>query len=291
MIINLDYSEWWAERLARSNKGWGEASRTPREICAHFWCLQMCAAVKRLASLEGPRDRGAQSRCCPAEAVPLSRPDTNCSISKVIQHSFQKSKPFVADTCLLSVFYVVSHIPLLDFSVIFGTWLDFLGVLQHFLSVHSSPLCLRSPRSVPGCSNKYDKWGYRCLQNELWSESLWCLTLLMKYLDKSMYSHFVLRKNTLLLNTFFFVIVKCVCKCICVFLTFFLTFIPHGRWQCVLKAAGLSLRVVKRPLSRLCNREMNFLFYTHADCGHTHLLNIQALFKCKYSSKWGELTA
>lgn len=77
------------------------------------------------------------------------------------------------------------------------TWLDFLGVLQHFLSVHSSPLCLRSPRSVPGCSNKYDKWGYRCLQNELWSESLWCLTLLMKYLDKSMYSHFVLRKNTL----------------------------------------------------------------------------------------------
>lgn len=97
----------------------------------------------------------------------------------------------MATFCLFCGF---THTPLCLISLLFSEhgWI-FLGFHIISLLVHSSSLCLHSPRSVPGCSNKYDKWGYRCLENELWSESLWCLTLLMKYLDESMYSHFVLR--------------------------------------------------------------------------------------------------
>lgn len=194
MIINLDFSEWWAERLVRSNKGCGEASRTPREICAHFWSLQMCEAVKRLAWLEGPRGRGAQSRCCPYGSAPTL---PILIILSLMWNStlFQKSKASASARCRTATLCLpcgFTHSSTFDFSVIFWTWI-YWGVLYNLVSVYSLPFCLRLPLYMPGCSNKYDKWGYRCLQNELWSESLWCLTLLMKYLDESMYSHFVLR--------------------------------------------------------------------------------------------------
>lgn len=47
-----------------------------------------------------------------------------------------------------------------------------------------------SPSCPARCSNKYDEWGYWCLQNELRSERLWCLAALMTYPDETTYSHF-----------------------------------------------------------------------------------------------------
>lgn len=137
MIINLDYSEWWAERLVRSNKGWvGSITYTERDLCtflvlADVWSCEAACCAGRASGAVGLSPGVALQK-----ASNSVTPDNNCSISNVIQHSFQKSKPFVSDTCqwLLSVFSVVSHThsSMFDFSVIFWTWLDFLGVSYNF---------------------------------------------------------------------------------------------------------------------------------------------------------------
>ena len=86
----------------------------------------------------------------------------------------------------------------------------------------------------------------------------------------------------------FFVIVKCICACVCVWVCLcishiFLDF--HSSWLVTMSVSLkqlLSLRVVKRLLSRLCNDEINFQFYTHADCRHTHThTHTQHLFNIK----------
>lgn len=186
----------------------------------------------------------------------------------------------MATFCL---FCGITHTPLCLISLLFSEhgWI-FWGFCIIPLLVHSSSLSLRSPCSVPGCSNKYDKWGYRCLENELWSESLWCLTLLMKYLDESMYSHFVLRTTHCFAIEHILFSYSEVHMCVSVSVYFphfsWLSFLTVGDNVCVVKATGLSLRVVKRLLSRLCDREMNFQFYTHADCGHTHICSTSKLY-------------
>lgn len=68
-------------------------------IFAACRCVKLWGGVRCWKGLGG---RGAPSRCCPAEAVPLSHPDTNCSISNVYFLSFLSFHTFL---CLNSLWF------------------------------------------------------------------------------------------------------------------------------------------------------------------------------------------
>lgn len=72
---------------------------------------------------------------------------------------------------VVSVYSVVSClISLLLFK--HGFIFLFNGIYSRALSPVCPSLFLLLPHSVSRFSNKYDKWGYWCFKNELWSESL-----------------------------------------------------------------------------------------------------------------------
>lgn len=126
MIINLDYSEWWAERLARSNKGWVEASRTQGELCAH---LQMCEVVKWFASLEGPRGPEGSVQVFPYRSSPPLPLLVITALSLMCYSILFKNPNLSSDTCrwLVSVFPVVSRILYVWFLCYFLNMVGFSG--------------------------------------------------------------------------------------------------------------------------------------------------------------------
>lgn len=116
-----------------------------------------------------------------------------CCMLLLISHltllPFSPITPFTPFVCFpFSAFLKFLNEPFLATISFLKTLFLFLGVCGLW-NVFSS-LFLVLPHSVLRCSNKYDKWGYWCFKNEPWSESLWCLTALMMYLDETMYSNF-----------------------------------------------------------------------------------------------------
>lgn len=98
-----------------------------REICAHFWCVQMCEAVEQLASLEGPRGPSGSVQVLPHRSGPTQLPlANNFSVSNVMQLSFfpiiksfflfDRKTPRHAPSCLLCGFMFSF---MFDFSLIF----------------------------------------------------------------------------------------------------------------------------------------------------------------------------
>lgn len=180
-ISGLKWVMCWKYRKVKQRLG-GSITHTEGDLCTFSACrcVKLWGSLRRWKGLGGHK---TQSRCCPTETAQLCCP-------WLIATLLLKWCRFLFKNQIFSVWQMSAAILCLFCGLIS---LFCCGVSSQRSPRSYSPLCLRSSRSVPGCSNKYDKWGYRCLKNELWLESLWCLTLLMKYLDESMYSHFVLR--------------------------------------------------------------------------------------------------
>lgn len=210
-----------------------------REIgfCAHFWCMQVCEALNQHAYLGEPQGLGISPGGVPEVQ------GNSCCLLLIISHMtllpfFNHTLSvivcclFCSSLCCFMYSTLSIFIPL-NILFLFVSWL-FLSVLSSV----SFSLFLVLLHSVSHCSNKYDKWGYWCLKNELWSESLWCLTALRMYLDELMYSNFHFMWHTvLLLSTFFCSTLNGtpIEMCMCVFFPHFswLSFHAlHVWWQC-----------------------------------------------------------
>lgn len=129
-----------------------------------------------------------------------------------------------------------------------------------------------SPSCPARCSNKYDEWGYWCLENELRSERLWCLAALMTYPDETTYSHFHLAWHTVVATEHIPLSYDEVGTCFSVHVYVYVRACPCASYSYCLLTFFLQLHSKGRHVWRQCQRTLTSVLISSASRGSYQFL-------------------